>query len=97
MSRYAKTKEMVLEKMPLAEIAKEEGFTEGTIMKHIEKILEAGENLDIDYLKPPQEEFAEIKTAFEECGNEKLKPIFEFLGEKYSYDQIRLVGLMMKQ
>ena len=95
MSRYAKTKEMVLEKMPLAEIAKEEGFTEGTIMKHIEKILEAEENLDIDYLKPPQEEFAEIKTAFEECGNKKLKPIFEFLGEKYSYDQIRLVGLMM--
>jgi ATP-dependent DNA helicase RecQ len=97
MSRYAKTKKMVLEKMPLAEIAKKEGFTEGTIMKHIEKIFEAGENLDIDYLKPPQEEFAEIKTAFEECGNEKLKPIFEFLGEKYSYDQIRLVGLMMKQ
>ena len=94
-SRYAKTKEMVLEKLPLAEIAKEEGFTEGTIMKHIEKLLEAGENMDIDYLKPSREEFDEIKTAFEECGNEKLKPIFEFLGEKYSYDQIRLVGLIL--
>jgi len=95
-SRYAKTKEMVLEKLPLVEIAKEEGFTEGTIMKHIERILEAGEDLDIDYLKPPEKEFAEIKTAFKECGNEKLKPIFEFLNEKYSYDQIRLVGLMIK-
>ena len=96
-SRYAKTKEMVLKKIPLAEIAKEEGFREGTIMKHIEKLLEAGEDISLDYLKPPQEEFAEIKTAFKKCGNEKLKPIFEFLGEKYSYDQIRLVGLMLNR
>ena len=43
------------------------------------------------------EEFSEIKTAFEECGNEKLKPILEFLGEKYSYDQIRLVGLILNK
>ncbi|MBU4338584.1 DNA helicase RecQ [Patescibacteria group bacterium] len=96
-TRYAKTKEMVLQKLPLPAIAKEEGFTEGTIASHIEKLLEAGENIDIAYLKPPQEKFEKIKTAFEKCGGEKLKPVFDFLGEKYSYDEIRLAKLFLKQ
>lgn len=95
-SRYAKTKEMILQKLPLSEIAKEEGFTEGTIASHIEKLLEAGEEIDIEYLKPPREKFEKIKTAFEKCGGEKLKPVFDFLGEKYSYDEIKLVKLFLK-
>ncbi|MCK5122651.1 MAG: DNA helicase RecQ [Candidatus Pacebacteria bacterium] len=89
MSRYTKTKEMILEKLPLSEIAKEEGFTEGTIMKHLEILLEADKNLDIEYLKPPEERLEKIKNAFEECGDERLKPVFEFLDEEFSYDEIR--------
>ena len=95
-SRYAKTKEMVLQKLPLSVIAKEEGFTEGTIASHIEKLIEAGEEMDIAYLKPPQDKFEKIKTAFEKCGDEKLKPVFDFLGEKYSYDEIKLARLFLK-
>lgn len=95
-SRYNKTKEMVLQKIPLPEIAKEEGFTEGTILSHIEKLLEAGEDINIDYLKPPKEKFEIIKTAFEKCGDEKLRPVFDFLGEKYSYDEIKLVKLFLR-
>ena len=95
-SSYSKTKEMILQKFPLSEIAREEGFTEGTIMKHLERLLEASEDIDIAYLKPPQERLEKIKTAFEECGDEKLKPVFEFLGEKYSYDEIRLAKLFLK-
>lgn len=96
MSRYGKTKEMVSQKIPLSKIAEEEGFTEGTITNHIEKLLEAGEEINIDYLKPSQEKFEKIKTAFEKCGNEKLKPVFDHLGEKYSYDEIRLVKLFLR-
>lgn len=96
MSRYGKTKEMVSQKIPLSKIAEEEGFTEGTITNHIEKLLEAGEEINIDYLKPSREKFEKIKTAFEKCGNEKLKPVFDHLGEKYSYDEIRLVKLFLR-
>ncbi len=90
MSRYTKTKEMILEKLPLSEIAKEEGFTEGTIMKHLEILLEADKDFDIEYLKPSEERLEKIKNAFEECGDERLRPVFEFLDEEYSYDEIRL-------
>lgn len=96
-SKYAKTKEMVLQKLSLSEIAKEEGFAEGTILKHIEKLLEAGEDIDIVYLKLPREKFEKIKTAFEKYDDEKLKPVFELLKKEYSYDEIRLTKLFLKQ
>jgi ATP-dependent DNA helicase RecQ len=95
-SRYAKTKEMVLKKLSLAEIAEEEGFKEGTIVNHIERLILSGEDLDIAYLKPPKNKFEKVKIAFEECGDEKLKPIFDFLDEEYSYDEIRLAKLFLK-
>lgn len=93
--RYERTKEMLLKKLPLSEIAEAQGFKEETIVRHIEKFIEAGENIDIDYLKPPRERFEKIKAAFEKCGDERLKPVFEFLGEKYSYDEIRLVKIFL--
>ena len=94
-SRYTKTKEMVLQKFPLSKIAEEEGFTEGTIMKHIGILLEAEEGLDIEYLKPPKDRLEKIRNAFGECGDERLKPVFEFLDEEFSYDEIRLGKLFL--
>ena len=94
--RYNRTKEMLSKKFPIAKIADEEGLKYGTIVRHIEKLISSGEDIDIDYLKPPEERLKKIKTAFEECGDEKLKPVFEFLDEEYSYDEIRLGKLFWK-
>jgi len=94
--RYIKTKEMLLKKLPIVEIANKQGFKYGTIINHIERLISDGEEIDIDYLKPSQERLEKIKTAFEKCGDEKLKPVFIFLKEKYSYDEIRLGKLFWK-
>ncbi|MCK5459544.1 DNA helicase RecQ [Candidatus Parcubacteria bacterium] len=94
--RYAQTKEMILKKLPISEIAAKHKFKEGTIIVHIEKLILLGEDIDILYLKPPSERFEKIKAAFEKCGDEKLKPVFDFFKEKYSYDEIRLVKLFLK-
>ncbi|MBU4482365.1 helix-turn-helix domain-containing protein [Patescibacteria group bacterium] len=32
-----------------------------------------------------------IKSAYEKCGYEKLKPVFDELEEKYDYEVLRLV------
>jgi len=96
-SRYGKTKQMVLQKVSLSAMADAHGFTEGTIINHIEKLLDAGEELDLEYLKGPGERFEDINNAFEQCGRQKLKPIYEFLKEKYTYDEIRLVGLLTRE
>ncbi|MCK5332478.1 DNA helicase RecQ [Candidatus Parcubacteria bacterium] len=94
--RYRKTKEMLDKKMSISKIADIQGFQEGTIVVHIEKLILNGEDIDIDYLKPAQERLKKIKTAFEKCGDEKLKPVFEYLKGEYSYDEIRLGKLFYK-
>ena len=95
-TRYKQTKEMLLRKLPIAEIAEKQGLKYGTIVVHIEKLISSEEEINIDYLKPSQERLEEIKKAFEECGDEKLKPVFEFLDEEYSYDEIRLGKMFWK-
>ncbi|MCK4525095.1 MAG: DNA helicase RecQ [Candidatus Andersenbacteria bacterium] len=94
--RYARTKEMLSQKLSIPEIADKQGFKYGTIVAHIEKLISNGEDIDIDYLKPPRERLEKIKTAFEKCGDEKLKPVFDFFDEEYSYDEIRLGKLFYK-
>ena len=94
--RYIRTKEMLSKKLPILEVANKQGFKYGTIVRHIEKLILNGEDINIDYLKPSQERLEKIKIAFEKCGDEKLKPVFDFLDEEYSYDEIRLGKLFWK-
>lgn len=85
-----KTKEMVGLKMSLVEIAKAQSYKEGTIIGHIEWLLEQGENIDISYLLPAVSELKKIQAGFAHCGYEKLKPVYEHLGGKYHYDSLKL-------
>ena len=91
------TREFLKKKISLAEIAKERHLTEGTIISHIEKIINSGEKLDIDYLKPEKEIFKEVKKAFEKCGTGALSPVYRQLNGKYDYDMIRLVRVFLEK
>ncbi len=93
---HSKTKELLIKKIPLDRIAKHQDLKPGTIINHIEKLIDAGDKLDLDYLKLPRGRYEAMKAAFEECGDEKLKPVFEHLGEKYSYDELKLVRVLLR-
>jgi ATP-dependent DNA helicase RecQ len=93
---YLKTKELLLKKMPIERIAKHQDLAPSTIANHIEKMVDAGEKLDLEYLKLPRDRYEVMREAFLECGDEKLKPVFEYLGEKYSYDELRLVRVLLR-
>ena len=95
-STFEATKELVLKRLPVGEIAKARNMAPSTIWVHIEKLAEDGE-LNRNHLHGLiQDEaswsfvYSELKTAFEVNGTEKLKPVYEALGERYDYDQIRL-------
>jgi ATP-dependent DNA helicase RecQ len=90
------TLELVSQKIPLEEIAKRQNYKVGTIVEHLQRLTEAGEKLDLDYLNFPQEKLEVIRSAFEKCGNEKLKSVFEYLNGKYSYDDLRLANVIIK-
>ena len=91
-----KTKELIIKKTPIRRIAKIQNLTSGTIINHLEKLIDAGEKLDLEYLKLPSDRYKIIKNAFIECGDEKLKPVFEYLDEKYPYDEIKLVRVLLR-
>ena len=95
-STYRETKELVLKKMSMEKMASIRGLAAGTIAAHIEKLVSAGENLDIDYLRPAPERFVTIKDAFQQSGGFSLTPVREMLGEHFSYEEIRIARLFIK-
>lgn len=82
---------MIEQKSSLIDIADELKLSEGTVIKYIEEIRQENEALDIDYLLPSKKAQKDIRQAIKKCTAEKLRPIFEECGEKYSYEDIRLV------
>ena len=96
-STYDLTKQLVQQGLSLSEMAKQRGLTEGTITSHIERLIQAGEDLDIHPLMPPSERFEKIKTAFHNAGSTALTPAKERLGDDYTYDELRLVRVFLKK
>ena len=94
--RYQKTKKMLSQKMTLSGIAKKQGYKERTIISHIEKLVAAEEKVELCHLRPPKERFKEIQTAFSKCGDERLRPVYELLQERYSYDELSLARVILK-
>ena len=92
--KYAKTRELLNKKIPLKDIAKHQNLKPDTIVNHIERLLDAGANLDLEYLKLPRGKYEEIKTAFDTIGDEFLKPVFQYLEGKYDYEDLRLVRVI---
>lgn len=82
----------------IAEIAEDMGFTQGTILKHLTKAFESGKPMQVAGLKEssqisPEDE-QRVLAAFEEHGTDRLRPIFDALGEAVSYDQLHLWRLI---
>ncbi len=91
-----KTRELINKKIPIEKIAKHQDLQPSTVINHIEKLIDAGEKLDLDYLKLPRDRYEAMKAAFAACGDERLKPVFEHLGEKYTYDELKLVRVLLR-
>lgn len=94
---YLDTLELIVKKIPLENIAKNQGRKVPTIINHIEKIIDSGERVDLEYLKLPKDRYKKISKTFDEIGDEFLKPVWEALDGEYSYDEIRLVRVLKQK
>ncbi|MCD4704807.1 AAA family ATPase [bacterium] len=90
------TLELIKQGLSLEKIAKKEGLKQITIVNHLEKLIADEIQIDIEYLMPKKTIYKKIEKGFNKCGLEKLKPVYEYLKEKYSYDDLKLVRLNMK-
>ena len=80
----------------MEEIAMERNLKPITILNHLTELAEAGEAIDIDRLVQP-EHYDVIVDALEQVGDDLLRPVKDFLGDEYSYEEIRLVRAAIRQ
>ena len=92
-STYEITGLFVEQKKSIEEISKLRNLSQETIIDHLEK---TKNKFDIEYLKPEKKKFEKIKKTFEKTGELKLSPVKEILGDEFSYLEIRLARLFIK-
>ena len=94
---YQQTRELLSEKLTTAQIAQRRNLSETTVIGHMERLASQGELLALSHLLPEPERLRRIKEAFDVCGDQFLKPAWEFLGPDYSYDELRLTRIYLQQ
>lgn len=94
-----KTLALVQEGCSLSEIVKARDLTESTIIDHLVS-LQSTDRLSYDQVyglcsNHILNGIGEITTAFEKKGSDKLSPAWKALGEKYSFDELKLAKLLL--
>ena len=93
---YHETKRLVDQWMPIAKIADLRGLSKATIASHLERLIEAGEMLDLSHILPPLDRVSAIEAAFKSTGSYLLSPARKLLGDGYPYEEIRLVRMHLR-
>ncbi len=90
------TLEMYQSGLSIEEIAAQRNLKATTIESHIAELIEMGEFADVaDLLQA--ERYQVIAQALVNIGAEALKPVKEFLGDDYSYGEIRIARALLQQ
>ena len=76
--------------LTVAEIAQKRSIRPTTIIRHLSDLIEKNQSVDINQLIPVEKQ-QKIRQVLEVLGDISLTPIKEYLGESYSFDEIRLV------
>lgn len=89
------TKNMLDEGKTLQEVAEDRKLSLDTVLGHIEKLREYKEDVKLDHTLPKQKDFDKIAKTFEKLDTRKLTPVYDSLGGKVSYQDIRLVRVYL--
>jgi len=94
------TRDLVKKRVPLGQIAKQRKLSTGTIINHLEKLNILGELPDIRYLAQAidgldEDSIDEVQTALRNSPGGKLAPVYQQFQGKFSYDELRLIRLLV--
>ena len=95
-STYETTRQLLEQGLSIKQVAQKRDLTEGTVVKHLERLVESNLDIDIRSLLAP-DRFEEIRRAFEETDGTLFSPVKELLGDEYSYDEIRVVWIALRR
>ncbi len=99
LSTTEKTLALITEGLSLSEIAKARDITESTVIDHLVS-LQAKDMLSYDQAyglcsQKVLNGLPEIIKAFDKKGSDKLSPAWKALGEKYSFDELKLAKVLL--
>ncbi len=98
---YDETRLLIERGFELKDIVAKRSLTLGTILQHIEALrdTESITHKQIEKLLPKdiKKKTSKIFKAFDECGTDVLKPVFEKLKGVFSYDDLRMARLLYKK
>ncbi|MAJ97070.1 MAG: helicase [Parcubacteria group bacterium] len=94
---HIKTRYLLNEGKTLEDIIRERGMTRGTILAHLEKLKEIGEESSFAYLKPEDTFLKDTRAAFKKSGGTKLSPVYKALKGTYTYEDLRLARLFITE
>jgi len=90
------TWELYRQGLTVQAIANARGMSHNTISGHLVELMEMGREVDINLLVESERQQA-IVHAIEVIGDEKLRAIYEFLQEVYTFDEIKFVRAWWRQ
>jgi hypothetical protein len=99
LSTTEKTLALIKEGLSITEIAKARDLTESTVIDHLVS-LQAKDMLSYDQVynlcsSKLLSGLPEIIKAFDKKGSDKLSPAWKALGEKYSFDELKLAKVLL--
>ncbi len=93
--RLKRTRELLADGAGLSLIAEACGVTQSTVLNYIEKLVGLGDAPSLTYLIEDFPEVDAIRSLYEEHGFQFMKPVFEALQGRVSYDQLKLVRIVL--
>ena len=94
---FNETLALMSQKLSVGQIAQQRGLAETTILGHLERLAQQGTVLDLEHLMPSAEKLNQIEEAFDAVRGAFLKPVREFLGAEFTYNQLRLARIHLRQ
>ena len=91
------TRDLISQGLSMAEAAEERGISETTIRSHLERLVQEGGQVELNHLMPSEERRIKIESAFKEIGEARLTPVRDMLGEDYSWEELAVVRLALRQ
>lgn len=96
-STYELTKKLAVQEMMIEDMARERKMTVATIINHLEKLAEekGTKRANLEYLKGDIKDFEKIKEAWGKTKGDKLTPVKKILPDNISFEDIRVVRLLL--
>ena len=91
------TRDLVSQGLSLVEVAEQRGISETTIRSHLERFVQEGGEIDLNHLMPSDAKRLKIEAAFQEMGEARLTPVRDMLGDDYTWEELAVVRMAMRQ